>query len=115
MPIEVIRLGTGGVMIAIDGIQSWEGFKQLIQNGSGLYPDLPAEIKKFADEITVGYQLQNYVDDPKNNKVTSDTIEEAFEPDEKVSAKYCEHCGCLSPILATTCNNYRCKRVFKHK
>lgn len=50
-------------MIAIDGEVSWKNFQTIIQNGSGLYPDLPAEVKAFADEVTVGKILQPYKDD----------------------------------------------------
>lgn len=113
MSIELIRLGAGGVIIAIEGEESWQNFKDLVQNGSGLYPDLPAETKKFADEVTVGKVLQDYKDDPKNRKsVTVEEIEEAFAfPGEKVEAKYCTHCGNLDPIDRTKCT--KCKRIFK--
>ena len=79
MSIELIHLGSGGVMIAIEGAESWKNFKQLVQNGSGLYPDLPAEIKTFADEVTVGVALQDYKDDPKKIVTVAD-VEEAFKP-----------------------------------
>lgn len=86
MTIDLNRLkGDTGYVIIIDSQESWKHFQKLIQNGSGLYPDLPAEIKIFADEVTVGKALQPYKDDPK--KITKADIEEAFSAG--VSMKCC--------------------------
>ena len=68
--------GTVAKVIIIDSVESYKHFQRLVQNGSGLYPDLPAEIKAFADEVTVGKVLQEYKDDSK--KVTVADIEAAF-------------------------------------
>ena len=66
-------LGTVAKVIIIDTAESYKNFQRLVQNGSGLYPDLPAEIKAFADEVTVGRILQEYKDDPVK------VITEAFD------------------------------------
>lgn len=49
-------------IIIITTADSYREFQKIIQNGSGLYPDLSAEMKAFADKVTVGKVLQPYKD-----------------------------------------------------
>lgn len=39
-------------------------FKELVQRGTNLWPDAPAEIKHFADRITNGAPMQDYFKNP---------------------------------------------------
>ncbi|WCD44290.1 hypothetical protein Tiera_034 [Polaromonas phage Tiera] len=55
-------LGTVSRVVVIDTQQSFENFQKLVQQGSSLYPDLPAEVKTFADEVTLGFPAQHYED-----------------------------------------------------
>lgn len=61
-------LGTVAKVIVIDSAESYKAFQKLIQNGSGLYPDLSAEMKTFADQVTMGKPMQTYVDDKPRNR-----------------------------------------------
>lgn len=39
-------------------------FKEMVQRACNLWPDAPAEIKEFADIITNGQPMQNYMAHP---------------------------------------------------
>lgn len=39
-------------------------FQQMVQRATNLWPDAPAEIKEFADIITNGKPMQNYIANP---------------------------------------------------
>jgi len=54
--------GAGYKKIFVDD-ESWAVFQQLVNRGAGLWIDAPAEIKKFADEVTSGKARQDYKDD----------------------------------------------------
>jgi hypothetical protein len=47
------------ISITIEG-DDIEKFKELVQRGSNLWPDAPASIKEFADQVTTGTVLQDY-------------------------------------------------------
>lgn len=57
-------LGTEAKVVWIDTAEDFYQFQKLIQQGSNLWPDAPASIKRFADMVTVGRVQQEYVDDP---------------------------------------------------
>lgn len=61
MGINVIRWPDGSLRVYVDP-ESGPIFKQLVQRAANLWPDAPAEIKAFADEVTVGHVQQPYVD-----------------------------------------------------
>jgi len=54
------EIGTLGVSIVIDNAEDVEAFKKLIFRGANLWPDAPASIKTFADELEHGKALQDY-------------------------------------------------------
>jgi len=64
MGIKVARMlaevGTVAMTITIDRHESWENLVELVQRGANLWPDAPAEIKEFADMVTVGHIQQDY-------------------------------------------------------
>lgn len=39
-------------------------FQELVQRATNLWPDAPAEVKQFADIITNGQPMQNYLTNP---------------------------------------------------
>lgn len=43
---------------------SMEAFKEMVQRATQCWPDAPAEIKHFADEITNGAPMQDYFKNP---------------------------------------------------
>jgi NTP pyrophosphatase (non-canonical NTP hydrolase) len=47
-------------IIGIHGEFSISAFKELVHRATNLWPDAPAEIKEFADMITVGHVQQDY-------------------------------------------------------
>lgn len=47
-------------VVTIDGKESMEAFKKLVFRATNLWPDAPAEIKIFADEVEHGKALQDY-------------------------------------------------------
>lgn len=95
-------LGTVAKIIVIDTAESYKAFQGLIQNGSGLYPDLSAEVKTFADEVTVGRAMQEYKDDRK--PLTADVIEAAFEEPIALQ-KYCTYCDAKVREQDVVCHN----------
>lgn len=46
--------------VLIEGAESLEGFKALVQRGAQTWADAPAEIKTVADLITNGQEMQPY-------------------------------------------------------
>jgi hypothetical protein len=46
------------------GADSVKVFQELVFRATNLWPDAPAEIKEFADIITCGQPMQNYVLNP---------------------------------------------------
>jgi hypothetical protein len=40
------------LVIMIDGSESVDSFKELVQRATNLWPDAPPEVKEFADEVT---------------------------------------------------------------
>lgn len=57
-------IGTEAKVIWIDTIDDYKMFQNLVQRATNLWPDAPAEVKRFADMVTVGKVQQEYVDDP---------------------------------------------------
>jgi hypothetical protein len=49
------------VHIHIDD-ENWKMFQELVHRAANLWPDAPAEIKRFADEVTIGHVQQEYQD-----------------------------------------------------
>lgn len=49
------------VIIRVD-TASWKAFQELVQRGANLWPDAPAAIKRFADDVTTGHAQQSYFD-----------------------------------------------------
>lgn len=49
---------TKAKVITIDSEESFKSFQQLVQRGTNLWPDAPAEIKAFADKITNDGKVQ---------------------------------------------------------
>lgn len=54
------EVGTLGISIVIDNHEDVIAFKKLIFRGVNLWPDAPASIKVFADELEHGFALQDY-------------------------------------------------------
>lgn len=53
------KLFGSSAFVSID-IENRAEFMELVQRGSNLWPDASPEMKKFADEVTVGKEQQNY-------------------------------------------------------
>lgn len=67
-------------VVTIDGKESMEAFKKLVFRATNLWPDAPAEIKIFADEVEHGKALQDYASQdtsPKRKKKKDDPDKEA--------------------------------------
>ena len=58
--ITVKPIVADGFVIIVDGAESIEQFKALVQRAANLWPDATPEIKEFADLITNGIVLQDY-------------------------------------------------------
>lgn len=54
------EVGTLGVSIIIDTAEEVAAFKKLVFRGANLWPDAPASIKTFADELEQGHAWQDY-------------------------------------------------------
>lgn len=50
--IEAAHTVTNGFIIVVEGKESLDNFKELVNRATNLWPDAPAEIKIFADIIT---------------------------------------------------------------
>lgn len=59
MAIQTMRLSTGTLVIAVQA-ESESAFKQLVNRACNCWPDAPAEIKEFADNVIEGRVLQDY-------------------------------------------------------
>lgn len=46
------------------GADSVKVFQELVFRATNLWPDAPAEVKQFADIITCGQPMQNYIANP---------------------------------------------------
>lgn len=55
--------------IEIVGVRDIESFKELVQRGSNLWPDASHGIKEFADIVTNGKILQDYVSQDTSKKL----------------------------------------------
>lgn len=97
-------LGTEAKVIWIDTIDDYKMFQQLVQRATNLWPDAPAEVKRFADMVTVGKVQQEYVDDPIPFTYPKDlghgTLSESTCPheqtrsvDSRYGSLYCRKCG----------------------
>ena len=64
-------------VITVDTHESMEAFRKLVFRATNLWPDAPAEIKTFADEVEHGKALQNYAEQdtsPSAKKSKLDSI-----------------------------------------
>jgi hypothetical protein len=50
--IHVKQITKDGFVIVIDGSLSIKRFKEIVHRATNLWPDAPAEVKRFADAIT---------------------------------------------------------------
>lgn len=60
MSIDLHRHSMGISMLVPN--EHKKAFEELVQRGANLWPDAPAVIKRFADEVTEGCVQQNYKD-----------------------------------------------------
>ena len=71
--VQTLRSHGGDVMgytVIIDG-KSGKNFRELVQRATNLWPDAPAEIKEFADQITNnGWVMQDYASQDTSLKPT---------------------------------------------
>lgn len=63
----VVKLIADAIIVMVDGNESVQDFKELVQRATNLWPDASAEIKEFADQITSSELLKE-----KNKKSLQD-------------------------------------------
>lgn len=50
--IEAAHIVKNGFILVIEGKESLDNFKELVNRATNLWPDAPPEIKEFADLVT---------------------------------------------------------------
>lgn len=60
----LVQDGHGAInkTVIISTAADYKMFQELVQRGSNLWPDAPAEVKAFADMVTNGQVMQEYRD-----------------------------------------------------
>lgn len=93
--ITATKISDDGFVLVIDGADSLDNFKTLVNRATNLWADAPAEIKKFADQIT----NFDWHDGPLQNYDVQDTSPKA-EAKKKARKKFkgefqlaCMNCG----------------------
>jgi hypothetical protein len=103
--ITVRKIAQEGFVVIIDGAESIDDFKTLVQRATNLWPDATPEIKEFADLVTNGIVFQDYKGQDTSPKKTLVSSPE--------NDNYrCLECGCRIPSgHSSDCLYYQSKII----
>ena len=90
------EVGTLGVSIVIDTAEDVEAFKKLVFRGANLWPDAPAEIKRFSDKLEQGEVLQDYSTQDTSPTACKHEWHDVYRGT-KVDRHVCDKCGATKP------------------